>query len=116
MESRKQILITVILILLALVSTFIVQLHIFFTWINMLFGGITILFLPGYWLSISLIKGKEVDIFERVLISFVLSIALVSMLTYFLSLIYVPISLLTVLAIGIIITACELIFIRFKVL
>jgi len=49
------------------------------------FGLVFVLFLPGYFCSILLFPKKEVDILERIILSFCLSLAIVSPLLFFLN-------------------------------
>ncbi|MBI5127389.1 DUF1616 domain-containing protein [Candidatus Roizmanbacteria bacterium] len=52
---------------------------------------IYILFLPGFSLSHSFFKGKEIDLAERIGLSIVLSLSLISFMTFYLYLVGVKV-------------------------
>lgn len=55
-------------------------------------GSIFILFLSGYVLSYAFFLKKEVDVIERIALSFALSIAVVPLIVFYLSLLKVKIN------------------------
>jgi len=54
---------------------------------RIVFGSVYVLFLPGLVLTFAFFKGREIDIIERVALSFALSIAIVPLLVFYLNLI-----------------------------
>ena len=53
---------------------------------RIVFGSIYVLFLPGFVLSFVFFHKKEIDIIERIALSFALSIAIVPLLVFYLNL------------------------------
>jgi len=83
-------------------------------WGRIIFGSITVLFLPGYWLTKCFFKGKEIDSLERIALSFALSIAIVPLLTFYANLIGMPITVANVLVIIVIVIAASFIYLIVK--
>ena len=63
---------------------------------RIVFGSVYVLFLPGLVLTFVFFKGKEIDIIERVALSFALSIAIVPLLVFYLNLVGMKINVLNV--------------------
>lgn len=55
-------------------------------------GSVFVLFLPGYFLTKAFFREAEIDILERVALSFALSISVVPLLTFYANLAGMPIS------------------------
>jgi len=51
-----------------------------------------LLFLPGWWITKAAFSESEIDEFERIALSFALSISVVPLMVFYLNLIGVPIS------------------------
>ena len=51
--------------------------------LRIVFGSVYVLFLPGYWTSISFFDKKEIDRLERFALSFALSISVVPLFTFY---------------------------------
>ncbi len=64
--------------------------------IKIVIGSIFVLFIPGYFVSLIFIKRGAVDIIERVALSFALSIAVVPLLAFYLNLLGVKITRLSI--------------------
>ena len=64
--------------------------------IRVVFGSVYVLFLPGLALSFVFFKKREIDIIERIALSFALSIAVVPLLVFYLNLIGMKINALNV--------------------
>lgn len=79
-------LITLIVVLLPRQETAIM------TALRIVFGSIYMLFLPGYWLTLSFFQKKEIDLLERFALSFALSISVVPLLTFYINLIGIRIT------------------------
>lgn len=97
MKTRKQVTYTILILLLTVVSVQFSEGDIIAEWGRIIFGSITVLFLPGYWLTKCFFKNKEIDLLERTALSFTLSIAVVPLLTFYANLIGLPISVISVL-------------------
>lgn len=54
-------------------------------------SAISVLFLPGLALSYAFFSNKQIDILERIALSFALSIAIVPLVSFYFNLIGVPI-------------------------
>ena len=61
-----------------------------------LLGSVYLLFLPGYWLTLSFFKHEEIDWLERFALSFALSISVVPLLTFYTNLLGLKITSLSV--------------------
>ena len=83
-------LITLIVVLLPWQETAIM------TALRIIFGSIYMLFLPGYWLTLSFFQKKEIDLLERFALSFALSISVVPLLTFYINLIGIKITQLSI--------------------
>jgi len=79
---------------------------------RIVFGSVYVLFLPGLVLTFVFFKKDEIDIIERIALSFALSIAVVPLLVFYLNLMGVKINILNVSLIiaGIIILGLGVIF------
>ncbi|MCD6528123.1 DUF1616 domain-containing protein [bacterium] len=79
---------------------------------RIVFGSVYVLFLPGLVLTFVFFKREEIDIIERIALSFALSIAVVPLLVFYLNLIGMKINPLNVSLViaGIIILALGIIF------
>ena len=66
----------------------------FFESMRIVFGGVYVLFLPGFVLSFLFFGGRQIDWTERIALSFALSIAVVPLAVFYLNLIGVKINLL----------------------
>lgn len=64
--------------------------------IRIIFGSFYVLFLPGLVLSFVFFKKREIDIIERIALSFALSIAAIPLLVFYLNLIGMKITTLNV--------------------
>lgn len=64
----------------------------FYNILRIIFGSIFILFLPGYFITLSFFKTQEIDQLERFALSFAFSISVIPLLTFYLNLIGVKIS------------------------
>lgn len=53
--------------------------------LRILFGSIFVLFLPGFALSYAFFRKKEIDMIERIALSFGLSIAVVPLMVFYLN-------------------------------
>ena len=80
---------------------------------RIIFGSIFILFLPGYYLTLSFFDKKEIDFLERFALSFALSISVVPLLSFYLNLIWVKITELSVYLIVLFIIILNIIYITF---
>jgi len=63
---------------------------------RIVFGSLYILFLPGLVLTFAFFRDKEIDIIERIALSFALSIAVVPLLVFYLNLIGMKIDVINV--------------------
>lgn len=61
---------------------------------RIVFGSVYVLFLPGFVLTFAFFEKKEIDVTERVALSFALSIAIVPLLVFYLNLIGMKINVL----------------------
>ncbi len=109
--KNKPILYTIAaLILITIILTLATSLTILDSF-RIVFGSVYVLFLPGYIISFIFFpnkkKKKEIDIIERIALSFALSIAIVPLIIFYLNLIGMKINLLstTLTILGIIIIA-----------
>ncbi len=81
--------------------------------LRMIFGSIFILFIPGYFLTLSFFEDKEIDFLERFALSFALSISVVPLLSFYLNLVWVKINELSVYLIVLFIIIINIIYINF---
>lgn len=70
---------------------------------RIIFGSFYILFLPGLVLTFAFFRKKEIDIIERIALSFALSIAVVPLLVFYLNLIGMKIDVLNVILVVVLI-------------
>jgi uncharacterized membrane protein len=63
---------------------------------RIVFGSVYVLFLPGLVLTFAFFREKEIDIIERIALSFALSIAVVPLLVFYLNLIGMKINVINV--------------------
>ena len=61
---------------------------------RIVFGSVYVLFLPGLVLTFAFFKGKEIDVLERIALSFALSIAVVPLSVFYLNLVGMKINIL----------------------
>ena len=66
------------------------------TILRIIFGSLYMLFLPWYRLTLSFFHKKELDLLERFALSFALSISVVPLLTFYISLIGIKITQLSI--------------------
>ena len=64
--------------------------------IRIIFGSIYVLFLPGFVLTFAFFENNEIDVIERIALSFALSIAVVPLLVFYLNLVGMRIDVLSV--------------------
>lgn len=83
----------------------------FYNILRIIFGSIFILFLPGYFITLSFFKTQEIDQLERFALSFAFSISVIPLLTFYLNLIGVKISDLNVFFIALWVIVFNLIYI-----
>ena len=89
---KKPILITIgILLVISLLLGLITNLTILES-LRIIFGSVYVLFIPGFIISYIFFKKKEIDIIERIALSFALSIAIVPLVIFYLNLIGLKIS------------------------
>ena len=79
--------------------------------LRIIFWSIFILFLPGYWLTRVFFKQNEIDCLERFALSFALSISVVPLLSFYLNLIWVKITVFSVYLITLVIIITSIIYI-----
>jgi len=70
---------------------------------RIVFGSVYILFLPGLVLTFAFFREKEIDIIERIALSFALSIAVVPLLVFYLNLIGMKIDVINIVLVVVII-------------
>jgi len=81
--------------------------------LRIIFGSIFILFIPGYFLTLSFFEDKEIDFLERFALSFALSISVVPLLSFYLNLVWVKINELSVYLIVLFIVIINIVYINF---
>lgn len=64
--------------------------------LKIIFWGIFIFLLPGYFLTLSFFKKNDIDSLERFVLSFALSISIVPLLSFYLNIIWVNINIFSV--------------------
>ena len=62
--------------------------------IRIVFGSVYVLFLPGLAMTFAFFKNREIDVIERIALSFALSIAVVPLLVFYFNLIGMKINVL----------------------
>ena len=82
--------------------------------LRIIFWSVYVLFLPWYWLTLSFFETKEIDILERFALSFALSISIVPLLTFYINLIGVKITQLSVRWVVALVIAASVGYLRFK--
>jgi uncharacterized membrane protein len=78
-----------------------------------IFWSIFILFLPGYWTTRSFFLDNEIDLLERFALSFALSISIVPLLLFYLNLVWLKITSLSVYLITLFIIIANLFYLTF---
>jgi len=68
--------------------------------IQIIFGSIFILFIPGYHLTLSFFQKDKIDMIERIALSFALSISIIPLLSFYLNLVGVPVHFYSIFAIA----------------
>jgi len=63
---------------------------------RIVFGSFYVLFLPGWALTLAFLQRSEIDIVERITLSFALSISIVPLLVFYLNLIGMKITLVNI--------------------
>lgn len=114
MKNKNIIIITFLVAILTAITMFfanpnnqVIQL------LRIIFWSVFILFIPGYFLTLSFFKNKEIDFFERFALSFALSISIVPLLSFYFNLIGVKITELSVYLIVLFIILANIIYINF---
>ena len=115
LKSNKHILIfALVIVLLTAFSLFIpYQDSQIVSIFRIIFWTIFILFLPGYFLTLSFFDKKEIDFLERFALSFALSISVVPLLSFYFNLIWVKINELSVFLITLSIIVGNIIYITY---
>lgn len=60
--------------------------------IRIIIGSIGLLFLPGYWITQCFFTDSEIDILERIALSFAFSISVIPLLVFYLNLVGIKIT------------------------
>jgi len=81
--------------------------------IRIVFWSIFILFLPWYWLTKSFFSEKEIDFLERFALSFALSISVVPLISFYLNLLWVKITALSVYLITLAVILFNVVYLSF---
>ena len=114
MKNKNIIIYTLIIAILTAISLFIPnQENIVVQILRMIFGSIFILFIPGYFLTLSFFNDNEIDLLERFALSFALSISVVPLMSFYLNLIWLKINELSVYLIVILIILANTVYINF---
>ena len=82
--------------------------------VRIVFGSIVILFLPGYWLTHVFFKNKEIDFLERFALSFALSISVVPLLSFYLNLLGLKITALSVFLLVVAVFLMSIVFLKYR--
>jgi uncharacterized membrane protein len=104
MNRNQQFMITVLCIVLTALCVWFDQL----VWLEIpriVLGSVTLLFIPGRRLTQAFFTEKELDLLERIALSFALSIAVVPLLVFYCNLAGIPISAWLVLGVVVLIVA-----------
>lgn len=99
MNSIKKPQITILILILTFLSVYFADSYPVLEWAKLLLGSLTVLFLPGYWIVECSFRSSKMDIVEKFALSFALSVSVVSLSVYVISLAGLPISAIAVLAI-----------------
>lgn len=99
MNSIKKPQITILILILTFLSVYFADSYPVLELAKFLLGSLVVLFLPGYWLVECSFRSGKMDIIERLALSFALSVSLLSLSAYGISLAGLPISAISVLAI-----------------
>lgn len=51
--------------------------------VRIVLGSVVLLFVPGWWITKAAFSKKEIDLFERVALSFALSIAVIPLVVFY---------------------------------
>jgi hypothetical protein len=81
---------------------------------RVVFGAVFVLFVPGFSLSYAFFGSKEIDVLERIALSFALSIAVVPLIVFYLNLAGMRISALSVSIVVVFVTALGYVVYRYK--
>ena len=79
--------------------------------LRIIFWSIFILFLPWYWLTKVFFAQDEIDFLERFALSFALSISVVPLISFYLNLLWLKITAISVYLITLAIIVCSIIYI-----
>ena len=113
-KNRELIIYTVIIIIITAIVIFIpYQYYTTIQVLRIIFGTIFILFLPGYFLTLSFFNKKEIDLLERFALSFALSISVIPLISFYLNLVWVKINELSIFLICTVIIALNIIYISY---
>ena len=82
--------------------------------LRIIFWSIFILFLPGYYLTLSFFKKKEIDFLERFALSFALSISVIPLISFYLNLVWVKINEISVFLIVSWIILANIFYLKYK--
>lgn len=81
--------------------------------LRVIFGSMFILYLPGYWVSRCFFRETEIDILERIALSFALAISVIPLLSFYLNLIGMKISTWNVFITATLVTCASVAYIHF---
>ena len=95
MTRIKRAQITVIVFVMTALLVLFAGGNVFLEFAMIVFGSITVLFLPGYWI-VECSFGK-LDFVERIALSFALSISVIPIFTYLIGLVNLPVSAMSIL-------------------
>lgn len=114
MKNKNIIIATILIAIVTAITLFLPnQENIVVQTLRIIFGSIFILFIPGYFLTLSFFKNKEIDFLERFALSFALSISVVPLLSFYLNLVWVKINELSVFSIVLFIIIANIVYINF---
>lgn len=85
-----------------------------FWFLQIVFWSIFILFLPGYYLTLSFFSPEEIDSLERFALSFALSISIIPLLTFYGNLLWMPINFYSIFSIVIVIIVWNIWFLKYR--
>ena len=111
--NKYELYITVISALVVLITILFPIDNVFYQGLRIFFGSIFILFLSGYWLTKSFFYDDEIDFFERFALSFSLSISVVPLVSFYLNLVWVKITALSVYLIVLVIILVNTFYLSF---
>ncbi len=112
MKNKDLIKYTIIISIFAAIFIFFpYQNYAVISFFRIVFWSIFILFMPGYFLTLSFFGKKEIDYLERFALSFALSISFVPLISLYLNLIWIKINELTVFLITLFVIISNIIYI-----